>query len=148
MRKKTSDLPKLTTRLSSWRSSFGLLGFLVAKSLKLPAELALGVILVGAVPGAMASNLAKADVAFSIALSSASPFLSPILTPRFTYLFTHSFIEIKFLPMFFSIIKVILPLVLGLGLKHYFGEKREKIIKVFPAGSTLLLLLSVVWWLL
>lgn len=118
------------------------LGFLIAKFLMLPPELALGVILVGAVPGAMASNvisyLAKADVAYSIALTSCSTFLAPVLTPLFTYIFGHTFIAIKFWPMFFSIIKmVILPLILGLSLKHYFREKVEGIIKIFPAMSTL-----------
>lgn len=119
-----------------------LLGFVVAKLLRLPPDLALGIILVGAVPGAMASNvisyLAKADVAYSIALTSASTFLSPVLTPTFTYIFGRTFIEIKFWPMFFSIIKmVILPLLLGLGIKHYLKEKVERIKCAFPAISSL-----------
>lgn len=118
------------------------LGFFIAKFLMLPPELALGVILVGAVPGAMASNvisyLANADVAYSIALTSCSTFLAPLLTPTFTYIFGHTYIPIRFWPMFFSIIKiVILPLVLGLTLKHYFGQKIEGIKKIFPAVSTL-----------
>ncbi|MFA5115554.1 MAG: bile acid:sodium symporter family protein [Candidatus Omnitrophota bacterium] len=117
-------------------------GFLLAKMLHLPAELALGVILVGATPGAMASNvisyLAKADVAYSVALTTTSTLLSPLLTPLFTYIFAHSFIEIKFLPMVTSIVKmVILPLFLGMLARHYFREKIEKIIKVFPALSSL-----------
>lgn len=119
-----------------------LLGFLVAKFLNLPKDLALGVIIVGAAPGAMASNvisyLAKADVAYSVALTSTTTFLAPVLTPFFTYLFAHSFIEIKFWPMFFSIIKmVILPLLIGFGIKYYLKERIDKIIKVFPALSSL-----------
>jgi BASS family bile acid:Na+ symporter len=118
------------------------LGFIVAKGLRLPAELALGIILVGSVPGAMASNvisyLAKADVAYSVALTSASTFLSPILTPTFTYIFGRTYIEIRFWPMFFSIIKmVILPLILGLYIRNIFKQRLDKIIKVFPAVSTL-----------
>jgi len=118
------------------------LGFIVAKALSLPKDLALGVILVGSVPGAMASNvisyLAKADVAYSIALTTTSTFLSPILTPAFTHLFGRAFIEINFWAMFFSIIKmVILPLLLGLGIRNIFKQKLDKIIKVFPAISTL-----------
>lgn len=118
------------------------LGYIIARSLRLPPELALGVILVGAVPGAMASNvisyLAKADVAYSIALTSCSTFLSPLLTPTFTYIFGRTFIEIRFWPMFFSIIKmVILPLLAGLAIKHYFRERVERFIKVFPAISSL-----------
>jgi len=118
------------------------LGFGIVKLLRLPPELGLGVILVGAVPGAMASNvisyLAKVDVAYSIALTTTSTFLSPVLTPTFTYIFGHTFIEIKFLPLFLSIIKmVILPLVLGIGIKHIFKERLRKVIKIFPAFSTL-----------
>lgn len=48
-------------------------------------------ILVGVVPGAMASNviayLAKTDVAYSIALTSTATLLAPLLTPALTYLY-------------------------------------------------------------
>ncbi|MFA4984934.1 MAG: bile acid:sodium symporter family protein [Candidatus Omnitrophota bacterium] len=119
-----------------------LAGFLIAKILHLPPELALGIILVGATPGAMASNvisyLAKADVAYSVALTSASTLLSPLLTPLFTYILAHSFIQIRFWPMVASIVKmVILPLLMGMLVKHYFSQKVDKIAKVFPALSSL-----------
>ncbi|MDD5506454.1 MAG: bile acid:sodium symporter family protein, partial [Candidatus Omnitrophica bacterium] len=118
------------------------LGFLIAKFLKLPPELALGVILAGSVPGAMASNvisyLAKADVAYSVALTTASTLLAPIFTPFFTYLFAKAYIEIPVWPMFFSIIKmVLLPLFAGFTLKFYFKSKVNRFIEVFPAVSVL-----------
>jgi len=118
------------------------LGFAVAKLLRLPPDLAIGVILVGAVPGAMASNvisyLAKADVAYSVALTSTSTFLSPLLTPLFTYIFARSYIKIDIMEMFYSIvIMVILPLLVGLTAKHYLKERLEKINDLFPAVSTL-----------
>lgn len=118
------------------------LGFFVAMALRLPPELAVGVIITGAAPGAMASNvisyLAKADVAYSIAVTSLSTFLAPLLTPFFIYLFAHTFIKIEFWPMFFSIIKiVILPLIAGLLLKHYFRKRVEGLVNIFPAASTL-----------
>lgn len=85
------------------------LGFTLAKLLRLPAQLALGIILVGAVPGAMASNvisyLARADVAYSVALTSTSTFLSPVLTPLFTYIFGRTLIEIKFWPIFLALLR-------------------------------------------
>ena len=117
------------------------LGFIIAKALNLPPTLALGMILVGAVPGAMASNvisyLAKADVAYSIALTSTSTLLAPILTPTFTYIFGRTFFEIKFWPMFISIIQmVIIPLLLGMGIKHLFRQKLESFVEFFPALST------------
>jgi len=118
------------------------LGFILARVLRLKSDLAVGVILVGAVPGAMASNvisyLASADVAYSVALTSLSTFLSPLLTPFFTYIFAHTFIQIKFWQMFFSIIKmVILPLILGMGTRYIFGKRIEKISKIFPAFSSI-----------
>ncbi|MFH1478144.1 MAG: bile acid:sodium symporter family protein [Candidatus Omnitrophota bacterium] len=123
-----------------------LLGFIIAKALDLSPMLTLGVILVGSVPGAMASNvisyLAKADVAYSITVTSASTILAPILTPLFTYIFAHTIIEIHFWPMFFSIIKmVILPLLAGFYIKRYFGKAIDRFNYVFPALSTVFIAL-------
>lgn len=117
-------------------------GFLIAKALRLPPELFLGMILVGVVPGAMASNviayLARTDVAYSIALTSTATLLSPILTPSLTYLYANTVIEIDFWQMCLSILKiVIMPLLIGFGLKHFLQQKIEKIHDVFPAISTL-----------
>ncbi len=118
------------------------LGFLIAKALRLPPEQALGMIMVGAVPGAMASNvisyLAGADVAYSVALTTTSTFLSPILTPTFVYFFGRTFIDVPFLPMFLSILKmVILPLLFGMLMRQAFQKKLEAVVEVFPALSTL-----------
>ncbi len=117
-------------------------GYLIGKILHLPAELLLGMILVGAVPGAMASNviayLAKTDVAYSIALTSTATLLAPILTPALTYLYMHAVIEIHFWAMFLSIIKIVIaPLLIGLLLKHFFREVITRIHDLFPALSTL-----------
>ena len=117
-------------------------GFLIAKALRLPPELFLGMILVGVVPGAMASNviayLAKTDVAYSIALTSTATLLSPILTPTLTYLYANTVIEIDFVAMCLSILKiVILPLLIGFSIKHFFKEQVARIHDIFPALSTL-----------
>ncbi len=117
-------------------------GFLIAKALRLPPELFLGMILVGVVPGAMASNviayLARTDVAYSIALTSTATLLSPILTPSLTYLYANTVIDINFLDMCLTILKiVILPLLIGFGLKHFFQKQIDKVHDVFPALSTL-----------
>ncbi|MCM8781716.1 MAG: bile acid:sodium symporter family protein [Candidatus Omnitrophica bacterium] len=119
-----------------------LLGFSVARLLRLSDELTVGMILVGSVPGAMASNvisyLAKVDVAYSVALTSASTILSPLLTPTFTYIFAHYIVQIKFWQMFFSIIKmVIAPLILGMIVRYYLSNKIDKISQLFPAFSSL-----------
>jgi len=116
--------------------------FFVAKILKLPPEYALGLIIAGSVPGAMASNvisyLAKADVVLSISITTCSTFLAPILTPTFTYLLAKTFMHVDFWAMFKSILlMVVLPLVVGLTLKHYLRNYVTKIIDFFPALSTL-----------
>ena len=59
--------------------------FLVTRLLGLPDELAVGLILAGSAPGAMASNvmsyIAKADTAYSVSLTTVSTLLCPLLTP-------------------------------------------------------------------
>jgi BASS family bile acid:Na+ symporter len=118
-----------------------LLGYTIASMLGLPRELAVGMIMAGSVPGAMASNvicyLARADVAYSIAVTSASTMLSPILTPTLVYLLASSIIKVNFWGMVLSILKmVILPLLLGFILKKLFKKAVIKIVPFFPAFST------------
>jgi len=118
------------------------MGFLIAKFFHFSPHFTLALVLVGSVPGAMASNvityLARADVAFSIALTSATILCAPMLTPALTYLFTHVIVEIKLWPIFFSITTmVILPLVAGLILKKLFHQGIEKVEVLFPSLSTL-----------
>ncbi len=96
----------------------------------------------GAVPGAMASNvisyLAEADVALSIAITTCSTFLAPLLTPYLTYLFARSYLQVDFIAMFKSImLMVVVPLGVGLFLKHRYRSRIEKVLNVFPAISTL-----------
>ncbi len=119
-----------------------LAAFLMAKALNLPPVLALGLIVAGSVPGAMASNvisyLARADVALSIAITTCSTFLAPVLTPLFTLIFARTFMQVDFWAMFQSILlMVVVPLGVGLTLKHRFRAKIESVLYVFPAVSTL-----------
>ena len=117
------------------------LGFLIAKLLHFSPTYTLALVLVGSVPGAMASNvicyLARVDVAFSIALTSTATFCAPVLTPALIYLFAHATVKVEFWPMFFSIIKmVILPLITGFVLKRVFQNWVSKFEVIFPSFST------------
>ena len=117
-------------------------GFIIAKALRLPPDLFLGMILVGVVPGAMASNviayLARTDVAYSIALTSTATLLSPLLTPALTYLYANTVVHIDFLALLLSLLKiVIMPLLIGFGLKHFFPKQIDRVHDLFPALSTL-----------
>ncbi len=114
--------------------------FALARLFGLPPEIAVGLILTGSAPGAMASNvmsyIAKADTAYSVSLTTVSTLLCPILTPGLTFLLARSKLEVPFWEMVISVVKmVIVPLFVGFGVRHYFKEKIEKILPVFPAIS-------------
>ena len=114
--------------------------FVLSKLFGLPPETAVGLILTGSAPGAMASNvmsyIAKADTAYSVSLTTVSTLLCPLLTPGLTFLLAKSRLEIPFWNMVLSVIKmVILPLFIGFGVRHYLKEKVEKVLPIFPAIS-------------
>jgi BASS family bile acid:Na+ symporter len=114
--------------------------FILAKVFAFGPEIAVGLILTGSAPGAMASNvmsyIAKADTAYSVSLTTVSTLLCPLLTPGLTYLLAHSQLDIPFWAMFFDVIyMVILPLFFGFGIRHFFRENLEKILPIFPAIS-------------
>jgi BASS family bile acid:Na+ symporter len=89
--------------------------------------LALGFIIVGCAPGAMASNvityLAGGAVAFSIAMTMLATVLSPLLTPSLVELLGNAFMDIPFWPMMQTIfLTVVLPLGLGMLLRRHLGS--------------------------
>ena len=117
------------------------LGFFIAKLFNFPPDYTLALVLVGSVPGAMASNvicyLARVDVAFSIALTCVATFFAPFLTPALIYLFAHAIVKVEVCPMFLSIIKmVIIPLIAGLILRRLFHNLVSKFEFIFPSFST------------
>jgi BASS family bile acid:Na+ symporter len=114
--------------------------FVLSKLFRLPPEIAVGLILTGSAPGAMASNvmsyIAKADTAYSVSLTTVSTLLCPLLTPGLTFLLARSKLEVPFVDMMVSVIlMVIVPLFIGFGVRHYLKERIEKILPVFPAIS-------------
>jgi len=118
-----------------------LLALLFATLFAFPQDFKLGLILAGSAPGAMASNilsyLAGADVAYSVSLTAASTLLSPVMTPLLTLLLARTMLSIPFWSMFFNVLSiVVLPLLVGIGLKSLFHEKVNPFIKIFPAIST------------
>lgn len=114
----------------------------------LPAELAIGVVLVGTCPGGTASNvisyLAKGDVALSVSMTMATTLLAPVVTPTLTWLLAGSWIEVSFTAMMISIAQmVLLPLLLGLTAHHFFERTVEKILPVMPVVSVVTIVLLV-----
>ncbi|HNT88710.1 MAG TPA: bile acid:sodium symporter family protein, partial [Candidatus Hydrogenedentes bacterium] len=97
--------------------------FLLGKAFRLPPEYAVGLILTGAAPGAMTSNvmsyLAKADAAYSVSLTTASTLLCPIMTPGVTYLLAGAAMDVPFTGMFVDLmLTVVVPLLAGFGLLY------------------------------
>ncbi|WP_407304949.1 bile acid:sodium symporter family protein [Acinetobacter sp.] len=116
------------------------LAYLLCKMMNLPAEIAIGVILVGCCPGGTASNvityMAKGNTALSVACTSVSTLLAPLLTPAIFYLLASQWIEINASSMFISILQVVLfPIILGLIIRAILKSKVESYIQVMPLIS-------------
>jgi len=114
--------------------------FALARLFHLPPEIAVGLILTGSAPGAMASNvmsyIARADTAYSVSLTTVSTMLCPLLTPWLTLLLAQSYLQIPVWPMFFHLmLTVVAPLCFGLLLKMSFPKPMQKVQHIFPAIS-------------
>ena len=106
----------------------------------LPTDLALGVILVGCCPGGTASNvityIAGGDVALSVGMTITSTLAAPLMTPLLVYLLAGAWVEVSFLAMVISVVKVVLiPVLLGILINWIFGKQIQKISEVLPLIS-------------
>ncbi len=95
-----------------------LLALITSSIFHLSPAWTVGLVLTGAAPGAMTSNvisyLSKGDVAYSVSLTATSTLLCPILTPLLTLLLAGTRVPIAFFPMFTTIIFiVVIPLIAG-----------------------------------
>ena len=114
--------------------------YALARLFHLPPPLAVGLILTGAAPGAMASNtmsyIAGADAAYSVSLTTVSTLLCPVLTPLLTRALAGSELPVSFWAMFLQImVMVIVPLLLGFVVRYRFRGPVERILPIFPALS-------------
>ncbi|MFC4022472.1 bile acid:sodium symporter family protein [Oceanobacillus longus] len=117
-----------------------LLAFGLAKLFQLPAEVAVGVILVGCCPGGTASNvmtfMAKGNTALSVTITSVSTLLAPILTPALTLLLASQWLPVSFGDMFMSIVQVVLlPIGLGVIARLLFSKQVDKSVAALPLVS-------------
>jgi BASS family bile acid:Na+ symporter len=109
-----------------------LLALLTSRIFHLSDAWTLGLILTGAAPGAMTSNvisyLSKGDVAYSVSLTAISTLLCPVLTPLITLTLAGTRVPVEFLPMFKTIVLVVvLPLILGLVVRRLFPGMIRKL---------------------
>ncbi|PXB87174.1 sodium transporter, partial [Pseudomonas aeruginosa] len=116
------------------------LAWLLCHLLQLPAEIAVGVILVGCCPGGTASNvmtwLSRGDVALSVAITSVTTLLAPLVTPALVWLLASAWLPVSFAAMFLSILQVVLvPIALGLLAQRLLGERTRQVAEVLPLVS-------------
>jgi BASS family bile acid:Na+ symporter len=94
-------------------------GFVLASAFGFQGEVAAGIVLVGAAPGGVASNvmtyLAGGNVPLSVTMTACSTLLSPVMTPLAMRVLAGRFVPIEFWPMMVSIFTmIIVPIVAGL----------------------------------
>ncbi|MEE8717256.1 MAG: bile acid:sodium symporter family protein [Coriobacteriales bacterium] len=129
-----------------------LLAFLLVKIFRLPADLAVGVILVGCCPGGTSSNvmtyLAKGDVALSVGMTACTTIMAPVVTPALVLLLAGQSINVSFMSMFLSIVEVVFaPILVGFIINYFFPKFTEAASKVLPLVSVIgitLIIMSVV----
>ncbi|MDO4697773.1 MAG: bile acid:sodium symporter family protein [Pasteurellaceae bacterium] len=124
------------------------IAFALAKLFQLPAELAIGVILVGCCPGGTSSNvmtfLAKGNTALSVACTTISTLLAPILTPAVFYLFASEWLDVNAGAMFMSVLKIVLlPIFAGVVIRSLLKQKIEQFSQTMPLLSVIAIVLIV-----
>lgn len=136
-------------------SQFGwmpLLAFLLASTLELPAEAALGLIVMSACPGGTTSNLfahlARADVALSIAMTATSKLLGIVMMPLCLLLyasrFTDASLPIPYGDVVKTLVVLLLPVLLGMAARRRFGERFAARAEKLGSASGMVLLVALV----
>ena len=125
-----------------------LLAWLISRALHLDPMLTVGMVLVGTCPGGTASNvitfLAKGDVALSVSMTTLSTLLSPILTPLLTLWLAGQQVPVNAYDLFVSIVQIVLlPIILGVGLRRWLHRPVQACLPVFPVISVLAIVLIV-----
>lgn len=152
----TLDLAEFAAAVRQWKalalgillqfSVMPLLAVALAWVLRLPAEAALGLIIVGACPGGTASNvityLGRGNVPLSVLMTTVSTLLAPLATPAIVWLLAGERIDVRFTAMVHSVASIVLfPVLAGLFLR---GQGRrlarktlDKAVTVLPSVSIL-----------
>jgi len=107
-----------------------IVGFTLSKLFNFSPEIAAGVVLIGCVPSAMASNvmsfLAKANLALAVTIGAVGTLLSPLLTPLLMRWLGGQYIEINVLGMMIEIIEmIIVPIVAGFIFNLFYYSKES-----------------------
>lgn len=118
------------------------LAYTLVRVWHLDPALALGILLVGACPGGVSSNimsyLCHGDVAFSVGMTCASTVLAPVMTPLLMKITAGEIIHVDTIGMFTNILIVtILPVSIGCALNYFFSNRPSfpKIQSLMPGVS-------------
>ncbi|MEZ5275473.1 MAG: bile acid:sodium symporter family protein [Opitutaceae bacterium] len=122
------------------------LGWSLALLLDLPADFAIGLILVSCCPGGTASNvvtyLARANVALSVLMTMVSTFAAIAMTPLLTKWLVGTLITVDAWALFRSTVQVVLlPVCAGLILRRILGHRIDRILPVSPLIAVLMIAL-------
>ncbi|MEO8482462.1 MAG: bile acid:sodium symporter family protein [Acidobacteriota bacterium] len=124
------------------------LAALLAWAFGFTGALAAGIILIGAAPGGVASNvityLSGGNVALSVSLTAVSTVLSPFLTPLAMTVLAGTYIQIDAAAMMWSIMQlIILPIVAGFVVNHLlrsYAHWRDRLLPIVSMGAICLVL--------
>jgi BASS family bile acid:Na+ symporter len=118
------------------------IAWVLAVALRLPPDIAVGVILVGCCPSGTASNvmtfLAKGDVALGVSIALVSTLIAPLATPALVSLLAGKWMAIDTGSLFMDIVQVVIvPIALGVVAKTLFRRQAAASVKALPLVSTL-----------
>ncbi|SDI40957.1 bile acid:sodium symporter family protein [Natribacillus halophilus] len=125
-----------------------LLALLIVWLFQFPPELAIGIILLGSVPGGTASNvmvyLAKGDLPLSVTMTTLATLLAPVATPLIMYIVASDWLPVNPFDLFLTITQVILlPIILGIIFNSIFSRGVQKVTPALPLVSVTAIILIV-----
>lgn len=118
------------------------LGWSIARGLKLETPFAVGLILVSCCPGGTASNvvtyLAQANVALSVLMTMCSTMAAVVMTPLLTKWLAGHYVPVDAAGLFWSTVQIVLaPVVIGVTLNRYVPRAVKVVLPVAPLVSVL-----------
>jgi len=123
-------------------------GWVVAKAMGLPADFAVGLILVACCPGGTASNvvtyIARANVALSVVMTFCSTLAAVVMTPWLTRWLAGAYLEVDALGMLLTTLQVVVvPVAIGVALHHKVPALAKSFSEFGPFVSVILICLIV-----
>lgn len=117
-----------------------LTGYSLARLFGFDGEVAAGVVLVGAAPGGVASNvitfLAGGNVPLSVTMTACSTLLSPLLTPLAMTQLAGQYVPISFTAMMWSIVQmIVVPIAAGLVVNRLWYRRIGWLTRALPLVS-------------